>query len=222
MHTSYQPNDSLGRIRGLVLVGALHLALAWALISASARTGPEILTKPMNAVLIQEVSIPPVPPAPPPAPKDLKPPEPKTPQAQALPAPFVAPAELPSPVAAAATIAAAPPPAAASALVPAQPLADGSPPAAAVPPIAKAPVTKPDIALICPHQVLPVVPSRARQSGAHGVVTAQALVKDGAVREVTILSGPGIFHTAVRNAMLQYACTNNPNEEWATQVFRFE
>lgn len=34
------------------------------------------------------------------------------------------------------------------------------------------------------------IPRKAIQDGSEGVVKAQALVKDGAVKEVTILSGP--------------------------------
>jgi protein TonB len=66
------------------------------------------------------------------------------------------------------------------------------------------------------------MPRRALQDGTEGVVKAQALVKDGAVKEVTILSGPRVFHAAVRAAMLQYKCAANTSEIIATQEFIFK
>jgi protein TonB len=41
------------------------------------------------------------------------------------------------------------------------------------------------------------------------------------VKEVTILSGPSVFHAAVRAAMLQYKCTAESGEITATQEFVF-
>ena len=65
------------------------------------------------------------------------------------------------------------------------------------------------------------MPRKALQDGTVGVVRAQALIRDGVVKEVTILSGPRVFHTAVRNAMLQYKCTADPGDVLATQEFGF-
>lgn len=66
------------------------------------------------------------------------------------------------------------------------------------------------------------MPRKALQDGSEGVVKAQALVKDGAVREVTILSGPRIFHASVKAAMMQYKCTADTTEVLATQEFVFK
>jgi protein TonB len=41
------------------------------------------------------------------------------------------------------------------------------------------------------------------------------------VREVTILSGPRVFHAAVREAMMQYKCVSGSGEAIATQEFVF-
>jgi protein TonB len=51
---------------------------------------------------------------------------------------------------------------------------------------------------------------------------ARALIRDGAVREVTILSGPRVFHSAVRDAMMQYKCITDSGEVSATQEFGFK
>lgn len=65
------------------------------------------------------------------------------------------------------------------------------------------------------------MPRKALQDGVQGVVKAQVLIVDGVVKEVTILSGPRIFHTAVRNAMMQYKCTQDAGEVLAVQEFSF-
>jgi protein TonB len=53
-------------------------------------------------------------------------------------------------------------------------------------------------------------------------VKAQALIRDGVVKDVTILSGPRVFHAAVRNAMLQYKCVSEPGDVLAPQEFVFK
>jgi protein TonB len=53
-------------------------------------------------------------------------------------------------------------------------------------------------------------------------VRAQAVIRDGAVRHVTILSGPRVFHSAVRSAMMQYKCVSDSTEIVATQEFVFK
>ncbi len=80
------------------------------------------------------------------------------------------------------------------------------------------------MALVCPTQVAPVTPRLAVRGGITGVVLAQAVIVDGVVRDVRILSGAPVFHNAVRTAMRQYRCVSNRAEVLATQefVFRFE
>ena len=79
-----------------------------------------------------------------------------------------------------------------------------------------------EIAVACASQVKPEMPRKALQDGIEGVVRAQALIRDGAVREVTILSGPRVFHSAVREAMLQYKCATEPGDVLAPQEFVFK
>ena len=66
------------------------------------------------------------------------------------------------------------------------------------------------------------MPKKAVQDGIAGVVRAQALIRDGSVREVTILSGPRVFHAAVKAAMMQYKCSTDSGEALATQEFNFK
>jgi protein TonB len=66
------------------------------------------------------------------------------------------------------------------------------------------------------------MPRKAIQDGTQGVVKAQVLIVDGHVRDVTILSGPRVFHAAVKSAIMQYKCSSGPGEVTATQEFAFK
>ena len=66
------------------------------------------------------------------------------------------------------------------------------------------------------------MPRKALQDGTQGVVKAQALIRNGVVVEVTLLSGPKVFHQAVRTAMLQYKCQSAAGDVLATQEFVFK
>jgi protein TonB len=78
------------------------------------------------------------------------------------------------------------------------------------------------IGLACPTQVPPEMPRKAIQDGTEGVVTAQIRIKGGVIQEVTVLSGPRVFHAAVKAAMAQYKCVTDGNEVVATQEFNFK
>ena len=216
----YQPKDQSKRYTGIIFVVLLHALLGYVLVSGLARKGLEIIKKPLEAVVIQEVIIPP--PPPPPPPKEIKPPEQKAPKVEAPPPPFVPPPEVVVAPSTAPTIEAAiaPPPAPVVIAPPPPPVVVEAPPA---PPAAPKP-NRADIGVACPTQVPPEMPRKAIQDGTTGVVKAKALIKDGVVKEVTILSGPRIFHAAVRAAMLQYKCSSDSGSDAieATQEFSFK
>ena len=236
----YQPVSPGSRWRGWVIVLLLHLLMAWLLASAVGRKAPDSAAKPQQAVVIQEVVIAPPPPLPLPPIKNpaaratVNPP--LSPPAAAAPLPPSLPTATapPDPVAPSA-IAPGPAPTAPGAPTAAEPVArpEPAPPAARAVAPAPAPVVarsldkadkaeQADISIRCPIQVTPLIPRMAQRSGIQGVVKAQALIKDGVVREVTILSGPGVFHAAVRDAMLQYKCNVNSVAVLATQDFNFK
>ena len=66
------------------------------------------------------------------------------------------------------------------------------------------------------------MPRKALIDGTQGVVRAQAVIEDGVVREVNILSGPRVFHAAVKSAMLKYKCSRESTIVMATQDFNFK
>jgi len=214
--SGYGRRDPSSRIKGIVVVVLLHALIGYALVSGMARKGMELVKKPLEAVLIQEVIVPPPPPPPPPPPKQAQ-----TPKVQAPPPPFVPPPDVPPVVASTApVIVAAPtPPPAPAAIAPPAPAAPVAPPGP--PPAAVAP-KRAAIALACPTQVAPEMPRRALQDGTEGMVKAQILIKNGLVQEVTILSGPRVFHAAVRSAIAQYKCVTDGPEVLTTQEFTFK
>jgi protein TonB len=207
----YTGADPTRRTIGWAVVVLVHVVVGWALVSGTARRGLEIIKKPLEAAVIQEVIIPP---PPPPPPKEIKPPEPKVaPKVEAPPPPYVPPPEVTPPTTSAPSIQSVqtPPPVMA-------PIAPPPPPA---PPPA-APAGRQEMGVACPTQVRPEMPRQALKEGTQGVVKAQALIRDGAVREVTILSGPRVFHNAVRGAMMQYRCISGSGDIIATQEFDFK
>jgi len=208
LHPVYKPKDPSRRYKGIAIVVALHILIGWGIVSGTAKNALVALKKPLEAVVIQEVIIPP---PPPPPPKQIKPPE--APKVEAPPPPFVPPPDVAPPVTSNAPViqsVAAPPPA---------PAVIAPPPPPAPP---KPAPNRSDLRVACPTQVPPEMPRKAIQDGSEGVVRAQALVKDGAVKEVTILSGPRVFHAAVKAAMMQYRCTVDAQEILATQEFVFK
>ena len=215
MQYGYQPKDPGRKYRGILIVVALHVLLAWVIVSGTAKKGLDIIKKPLEAVVIQEVIIPPPPPPPPPI-KEIKPPEVKAPKVVApTPPPFVPPPEVAPQQTAAPAIASVATPSPVPAVIAPPPPVEAALPAAAKP-------ARSEIGVACPTQVAPEMPKRAIQDGISGVVRAQALIRGGAVREVTILSGPRIFHAAVKAAMMQYRCTNDSGDITATQEFNFK
>jgi len=216
--STYGQHDPSSRIKGIAVVVLLHVLMGYALVSGMARKALDVVKKPLEAVVIQEVIIPPPPPPPPPAPP---PKQAEPPKVQAPPPPFVPPPEVAPPVVSnAPVIVAAPTPAPAPAVIAAPAPAA---PAAPVGPVPAPPAPKRlAIGLACPTQVAPEMPRRAVKDGIEGVVKVQILVKNGAVQDVTVLSGPKVFHEAVIAAVKRYKCVADGPEVVATQEFTFK
>lgn len=214
MDVSFERQPPSRRFVGFVVVAVLHVFIFYALVSGLARSVVEVVRKPLEAKIIAE--LPPPPPPPPPPPKEIQKPAPP-PKVKAPPPPYVPPPEITPPPAPAPPITVAPePPKVEYKIEPPPPPAP--PPAPPAPP---AP-SRSDITVVCPTQVKPELPRRALQEGTSGVVRAQARISGGVVREVTILSGPRVFHAAVRSAMLQYKCVSGADEVIAVQEFEFK
>lgn len=194
----------------LMVVVLLHLVIGYVLVVHAPRKVLSPASKPVEAVLIQ----PPPTQLPPPLRKAQPLAHAPSPGTQSSPPPVVAQPDAAPQVSHPAPViqAAAAPPAAAM-------TAPTMPPSHA--PVVTGP-QEASIGLVCPAQVAPETPRRALKEGIEGVVRAQIRVKGDRVVDVTILSGPRIFHAAVREAMLQYRCMTDGGEVIATQDFNFK
>lgn len=216
IHPVYGKRSWSQRYQSSAIVIALHILIVWGVLSGNVRDALSPEKKPLTAEIIQEVNIaPPPPPAPQPPPKAIRMPEPAP--RSATPPPFVpTPDVVPAPLATAPTMEAiTTPPLQAVSIAPPPPTTTAPAPASTVPVHA-------DMALRCPTQTPPEMPRKALQDGTSGVVKAQALIRDGVVKEVTIVSGPRVFHAAVRAAMLAYQCHVVPGDVLALQEFVFK
>jgi protein TonB len=75
----------------------------------------------------------------------------------------------------------------------------------------------------CPKQVKPEMPRKALDEGIGGVVKAEVRIKGGHVTEVRFLSGPRVYQSAVRAAVMRYECISTGDVEvLATQEFVFK
>ncbi len=206
LHTVYHPKDPSRRYKGIAIVIGLHIVIGYGIISGTAVNGLKHIKQRMETTVIAEVEIPP-PPPPPPITHT-----PKTPEVTTQ-TPYQAPPDTPTQVTSPLAIETTVQP-------PAEPVQISQPQPQVVPAVAK-PNTS-DLRVACPTQVSPEMPRKAIQDGAEGVVRASALIKDGVIRDITILSGPRVFHGAVKAAMLQYQCTAMAGEVVATQEFVFK
>lgn len=212
MDFAYEQRKPPGRrLVGFAAVVLLHLLIVYGLVSGLARKAVEVIKKPLDAKIVEEVKLPP-PPPPPPPPKEIKPPPAPAPKVEAPPPPpFIPPPEVTPPAVAGPAIEAVITPPAAPV-----PIAPPTPPAPPAPAARSG-----DIGVYCPTQTKPEMPRKALQDGTSGVVRAEARIKGGRVVEVRVLSGPRVFHAAVRAAMMEYQCQSGGPEEELTAVQEF-
>ena len=206
LHPAYHPKDPTRRYKGIAIVIGLHIVIGYGIVTGTAVDGLKMIHKRMTTEVLVDVVLPPPPPPP-------KPPTPiEKPVSQALPPPTVTPPDYATPVTSPLTIEA-------SAEAPNVPVQIRQPEQV----VQSTPkLNTSDLRVACPTQTAPEMPRKAIQDGAEGVVRASALIKDGVIRDITILSGPRVFHAAVKAAMTQYKCTASSGEVVATQEFVFK
>ncbi len=208
----FAPKGRFGPV-AIAVMAVFHLLVGYALVSGLGQQVIEVVKKPLDATIIQEVKLPP----PPPPPEPPKPIVKEVPKFAPPPPAYVPPPEV------------APPPAveAAPAITAVQSVAPVAPPPPApaapdAPPAPPAPLRQ-DIAVACPKQARPAIPERALDEGISGTVRAEVKIRGSRVVDVKIVSGPKIFHAAVRAALAQYQCQTSGGEEiLASQDFEFK
>lgn len=219
----FQHKDSSRRLKALAMVVVLHVFLGWTLMSGMVRKSINLVNKPLEAVVIQEVIIPPPPPPPPPSPSPEEIVKPKvTHKVETTPPIYVPHAEVVTAKTETATVIEA------TNVLPSEPAVIAPPPAAPSEPVIQVEsVTqvepkRANIGVVCPVQVEPEMPRKAAKNGITGVVKARIHIKNGVVQRLDIISGPGVFHEAVKKAVMQYECTKGDMDIVATQEFDFE
>lgn len=70
---------------------------------------------------------------------------------------------------------------------------------------------------ICPIRRYPEIPRRAIQDKISGTLEVEALVAEGEVKEVRVLSGPPIFELAVVESLMLTRCIKNANGRWVAK-----
>lgn len=198
------PNRQFFGVGSVVL---FHAIVIYALVSGLAQKVVDVVRAPIEAKIVEEVK------------KEEPPPEVKIepPKLEVPPPPFVPPPEVtiatppPAPV-----ITAAPTP------VP-EPVVPPPPVVAEAPPPPKPAVVS--LTVACPKRVAPAMPDKAERAGVSGTVSARLTIKGGRVVRIDILKAnpKGYFEDAVRQAVQQYTCADNGEQEViATQDFKFE
>ncbi len=194
MDYAQQQRDPTKHAIGIAFVVGVHVLVIWALLSGLGNTVIQIIKKPLNATIIEEVKLPPPPPPPPPPKKIIEPPK-----VQQVPVEtFVPPPDIPVPTTTAPVISAV------TTAPPTEPHVIAAPTPA---PVVVAPPAKPAIrkGVVRLSGDDPGYPRDAIRNGiAKGRVVARVQIDEkGNVVEITIVSSdpPRVFDKEVRAAL---------------------
>jgi protein TonB len=192
MDFAKQQRDPTRHLIGIVCVVLVHVLVIYALVTGLARKAVDVIKKPLNATIIEEIK---APPPPPPPPKKIE----VTPKVLAPVQPYVPPPDVPVPTLAEPVIAAV------TATPPPEPVAIAPPPVV-VAPAAPKPAIRRGIVPI--ERVSPEYPQEAvRKNIAEGNVIARLDIdENGKVTDVRIVEAkpPRIFDREVIRALKQW------------------
>lgn len=191
-----------GHGRGLAIVVGLHVLIGWALLSGLATRVVDVVSKPLDVVIVTA----PPPPPPPKVEKLLDKPRPAT-----LPPPvYVPPPEVVPP---------APPPDTTIVATASEPTPPAPPVVAAPPAPAPAPppaVVRQEVSLACPgyqSALATVLEDAIERVGIAGTVRTRLTVRGGQVVDVAFLSGPKEYTKYVQAAVKRMHCSAGGAEE---------
>jgi protein TonB len=192
MDFARQQRDPTRHVIGIVFVVLVHALVIYALMTGLARKAIEVIKKPLNATIIEEIKAPP--PPPPPPKKIIEPPK-----AQPVLQPYVPPPDIPVPTPQTEPVISAP-----TTVVPTEPVV------IAPPPVVEAP--KPAIrqGVSCPKRDTPTFPREAIKAHVEkGRVNAVLTIDEkGNVVDVRIVTSdpPRVFERAVRDTLTEWKC----------------
>lgn len=193
MDYARQQRDPTKHMIGIAFVVLFHVLVIWALLSGLGKAIVEVVKKPLNATIIEEIKLPP--PPPPPPKKIIEPPK-----TQQIVQPYVPPPDIPVP-----TPTTEPVISAVTATPPTEPHVIA--PVAVAPPAPKPAVRQ---GVSCQKQDRPTFPRAAIRAGIQkGTVMAVVSVDEkGNVTDVKITSAdpPRVFDGAVQDALREWKC----------------
>ena len=193
MDFARQQRDPTKHMVGISVVILLHVIVIYALVTGLASKAIQVIKKPLNATIVEEIK---VPPPPPPPPKKVEIPKVPPPPQQ----PYIPPPDIPTPVVQSEPVIAAvtPTPPATPPVI--------APPAPPAPPPPPKPAIRKGITAI--SKVDPIYPKQAILKGIEGgTVVAHAYIDEkGNVTEVKIISAdpPKYFDRSVIDALMQW------------------
>jgi len=214
MDFAKRQRDPTRHLIGIGVVVLIHALVIWALLTGLASKAIQVIKKPLNATIIEEIKLPPPPPPPPPPPKKIE-----LPKVQVPVQPYVPPPDIPPPVAPAEPVISAP-----TTVVPTEPVVIAPPP----PPVAAPAPPKPAIrsaGISCPTRVNPTFPREAiRAKVEKGRVDALLSVDEkGNVTEVRITNAdpPRVFDRVVRDSLAEWKCVGDGTKYQASVEINF-
>lgn len=194
MDFARQQRDPARHLIGITFVVLIHAIVIYALVTGLARKAIEVIKKPLNATIIEEIKAPPPPPPPPPPKRLVEPPK-------AVQQPYVPPPDVPVPTQTTEPVITSVTP-----TPPTEPVVIAPP----APPVVEAPPPKPAVRRgITPiFRVEPVYPREAiKDNIAGGKVVARLQVDEkGLVTSVTIVEANPrrVFDREVVRALSQW------------------
>ena len=213
MDYAKRQRDPTRHVIGIAFVVLFHILVIYALMTGLASKAIQVIKKPLNATIIEEIKLPPPPPPPPPQPKRVE-----TPKIQTPVQPYVPPPDIPPPVAPSEPVISAP-----TTVVPTEP-AVIAPPVVAAPP---APPAKPSIrqGVSCQKQDAPTFPREAiRARVEKGKVNVlMSIDEKGSVTDVRITSAdpPRVFDRVVHDTLMEWKCVGDGTKYQASVEINF-
>jgi periplasmic protein TonB len=193
MDYARQQRDPAKHAIGITFVVLVHVLVIWALLSGLGKAIVEVIKKPLNATIIEEIKLPP--PPPPPPKKIIEPPK-----TQQIVQPYVPPPDIPVP-----TQTTEPVISNVTSTVPTTPNVIA--PVAVAPPAPKPAIRQ---GVSCQKQERPTFPRAAIRAGVQkGTVNAVLSIDEkGNVTDVRITSAdpPRVFDNAVHDALMEWKC----------------
>ena len=211
MDFAKRQRDPARHLIGIAFVVLVHALVIWALITGLASKAIQVIKKPLNATIIEEIKLPP--PPPPPPPKKIE-----QPKVQVPVQPYVPPPDIPPPVAPTEPVISAP-----TTVVPTEPVVIAPPPPVAVAPPAPKPAVRQGVS--CPGADKPSFPREAiRKNVQKGRVDALVSVDEkGNVTEVRVTASEprGVFDRTVIDALGTWKCSADGTKYQASVEINF-